>query len=103
MKIMIQLSNEAVDLLNRKVNGTGGWQSLLENLQSQLVGNFLVLNPSDIGKIIRYTTEYGTGGFEDRLQPILNYLEILINEILDALQIQHPLKLRNHNLKQKHL
>ena len=67
----LQLTEEQVEFLRRPVRGQGGYQSLLARLQSQLRGNCLTLTPTDCEKVVRYSRDYGQGGFQSRLQPIV--------------------------------
>lgn len=51
-------------------HGDGGHQKLQEHLREQLADNNLTVTFGDaqLGKIIRYMTQYGSGGFQGRLQ-----------------------------------
>lgn len=51
-------------------SGDGGHQLLHDELRHQLVdGNRVVtLNDEQMGKLMRYMTQYGSGGFQGRLQ-----------------------------------
>jgi hypothetical protein len=68
----VQLTPEEVQILRRPVNGEGGFQSLLRGLQKNLdrKTNQLTVTAGQFEKIIRYTSQYGSGGFEDRLAPV---------------------------------
>ncbi len=85
MKLIIELSDEALELLNRPVRGSGGWQSLLIRIKEKIVGNELILNVNDAAKIFKYTIEYGQGGFEDRLRPIVHEILSFTNALLNSL------------------
>jgi len=85
MRIIINLSDEAINKLLRPISGSGGWQSLLRRLQQNLRGNELILNINDIERIVRYANNYGQGGFEDRLLLVIEEVIILVNTILDSL------------------
>jgi hypothetical protein len=54
-------------------SGDGGHQQLHEMLRSQLIDGSLTisLDDYDLGKVIRYMTQYGSGGFQDRLRKAL--------------------------------
>jgi hypothetical protein len=67
----IRLSGIALGRLKRPVRGRGGFQSLLRKLQDQLDGDVLRLEPADVERLIRYTLEYGTGGFQNRTGPVV--------------------------------
>jgi hypothetical protein len=66
--------------LMRKVSGQGGFQSLLRTLQKGYDRNtrIVTLSGEQVEKINRYTSQYGTGGFEDRLDGIRRNLPKLI-------------------------
>ena len=59
---------EAVQLLEPA--GEGGQQQLADFLRDQLKGGNLdiSLDDTELGKLIRYMTQYGSGGFQGRLQ-----------------------------------
>lgn len=68
----VQLSAHEAAALNRPVNGQGGFQSLLRSLKANFDArdNSLTLTPAQMERIRRYATDYGLGGFEDRLDGI---------------------------------
>jgi len=61
-------ASEAAELL--KPSGKGGHQSLHRRLIKQLAGGSLTVTCSDrqLGQLIRYITQYGSGGFQSRLR-----------------------------------
>jgi len=61
-------ADEAAEILTPV--GSGGQQSFQKELISQLQGGNLVisLNDEQVGKLFRYMTQYGRGGFQGRLQ-----------------------------------
>ncbi len=63
----VELSDELVALLQRPVNGRGGFQNLLRKLQGQLSGNVLTVTEQDVERMVRYSLSYGEGGFQGRL------------------------------------
>jgi hypothetical protein len=65
------LTRDDVEQLMRPIRGRGGWQSLLRKLQRQLVGQVLSLTAVDIGRIERYRSRYGKGGWQSRLSFLL--------------------------------
>lgn len=69
------LDQQAMDLLMKEVNGTGGHQSLLRKLQGQVADTKLKYDEEDIEKIERYARDYGKGGFQDRFKAILECIE----------------------------
>ena len=66
----IQLSKEDCERLLRPVIGSGGFQSLLRRLQNGLdkKSGVLDISESDMEKCVRYTANYGPGGFQERLR-----------------------------------
>lgn len=88
-KIIIELTAEQEKALSRKVNGSGGWQTILRKLQSKSEEGSLSLSPTEVGKILRYSRKYGAGGFQDRLTGIIDQSERLVYAILKELQIQN--------------
>jgi len=54
-------------------HGEGGHQGLHDMLRAQLAnGNLTVdLDDENLGKLIRYMTQYGSGGFQGRLHKAL--------------------------------
>jgi hypothetical protein len=72
LTIHFELRPESAAALRRPVNGTGGFQSLLRTLQSQLSPtNTLTLAPELAGRIDAYVHSYGDGGFHGRLNTAL--------------------------------
>ena len=69
--IVVQLTPDQVDFLNRPLQGQGGYQSLLARLQRNMNGNLLRLTQDDCEKVVRYATQYGQGGFQERLTSII--------------------------------
>lgn len=61
-------SQEALELL--VPSGEGGHQQLQDELRSQLAnGNLTVeLTDAELGRVVRYMTQYGSGGFQERLR-----------------------------------
>jgi hypothetical protein len=70
--------------LARPVVGQGGFQSLLRQLQALLSNGELTLTPELIAKMVRYVQEYGQGGFQGRLDTVLEELKKL-GEVLGPL------------------
>jgi hypothetical protein len=67
-RITIHLTQDEADPLRKPVHGSGGLQSLIKKLQPKLNNdNTIELTSSDIEKILRYTSNYGSGGFQSRL------------------------------------
>lgn len=68
----IQLTPEEIEILRRPVNGEGGFQGLLRGLQGNLDRRtgVLTVTQEQFDRIIRYTSKYGWGGFEGRLEVV---------------------------------
>lgn len=66
------LDHEAIKMLNKSVNGDGGFQDFLRKLQSQFDKETKTLKYSEDDKRrIKECAEYGKGGgFEDRFKAI---------------------------------
>lgn len=69
--IRISLTRDALRRLDREHRGKGGFQTLLRRLRGQIVegGQAVLASPKDLEQLLRYSTQYGEGGFEDRLRP----------------------------------
>lgn len=75
LKIVISLTKEEKSILCRPVRGQGGFQSLLRRIKSQPKNNNeFSITPSGIERIYRYASEYGGGGFQQRLDIIRDKL-----------------------------
>lgn len=73
----IKLNNEVKKFVQKPVNGRGGFQSLLRNLQSKLdnTTDILYLSKDDVERITKYCVSFGDGGFQERLKWILDRIE----------------------------
>lgn len=67
----VVLNNEAVEAINKPVNGIGGHQQLMNKLKSQLNGIKLKYDEDDFEKLQRYANDYGQGGFQGRFKAVL--------------------------------
>ena len=69
----VKLDQKAIEDLNKGVNGDGGHQNLMKKLKGQYdSGNgVLKYDDDDLEKLRRYSSEYGSGGFQDRFKAIL--------------------------------
>jgi death on curing protein len=71
--LTLHLNAHEQSLLMRPVRGIGGWNSLLRSLQEKLNSNGrMELNPVEILRIRNYSEHHGAGGFQSRLQPVLD-------------------------------
>ena len=74
--ITLTLTDDEAEPIRRAANGTGGMQSLLRELSTQLgPDNTVSLSFSQIEKVIRYTSNYGVGGFQGRLRGLARALK----------------------------
>ena len=62
----IQLSDRELAKITRPIKGKGGFQTLLRRIQKQIQGNVLEASDADVEKLIRYSFEYGQGGFQEQ-------------------------------------
>lgn len=72
--ITIQLTKDEVDIYaNKPINGRGGFQTLLKRIAKGLRKSTksLIISMDDLEKIARYAKNYGQGGFQNRLEPLL--------------------------------
>ena len=66
----ISLDQDEVENLQKPVEGKGGMQDLLRDLQPKIVGSTVVVeNEVEAERIIRCAYEYRGGGFQQRLEP----------------------------------
>jgi hypothetical protein len=74
-----ELQPAEAEALMRKVVGQGGFQTLLRSLQKSYdrTTRVVSLTGDQIEKINRYTSQYGAGGFEDRLNGVRRELPLL--------------------------
>ena len=73
--LTFSLTPDQVEYLGKPVQGQGGFQSLLALLQSKRRGNQLTLTRGDCEQIVRYSNDYGQGGFQERLLSIVEEAE----------------------------
>ena len=70
--VTAHLAASDVATLRKPVNGQGGMQTLLRNLQERVGDDgTLLLTRAEVEKIRRYAKEYGEGGFQNRFRMIL--------------------------------
>lgn len=75
--IGLTLGPRALEALSRPVAGRGGFQTLLRQLQGAVQERQLTLNPDQVAKVVRYVQRYGQGGFQGRLDTVLDELRKL--------------------------
>ena len=76
--MLVELTADQIGFLELPVRGKGGHQSLLRRLQSNLSGKRLRLTRTDCERVVRYSKEYGQGGFQTRLRAIVQLSERFI-------------------------
>lgn len=55
-----------------QINGQGGFQSLCRGIAARLkTSKVLKLTPEELLRIARYATDYGEGGYQQRLRKIV--------------------------------
>ena len=75
-ELVIKLTAVEKERLMKPVVGEGGWQSLMRQLKEQIgPDNTLSINQMQLERIIRYSQLYGVGGWQGRLEVILNELK----------------------------
>lgn len=81
MPEQVKLNEDESERLMRPVVGEGGFQSLLRALQDNFDPStgFLILDENQIERIVRYTNEYGWGGFEGRIDGVRRNLPNLFH------------------------
>lgn len=63
----IQLTLKEVERYKQPVKGQGGFQTLLRRIAKDIDGGgVLEVSEIDLEKLIRYSFEYGQGGFQER-------------------------------------
>lgn len=66
----VKLTDEALDALNKPLNGRGGWQNFIKKLQGQCNIGILSYNDDDFEKIKKCAD--GNGGYQGRFKKILS-------------------------------
>jgi hypothetical protein len=63
----IQLTSAEVARYSKPVRGSGGFQTILRRISNQISpSGIMTVSSADAEKLVRYSFEYGPGGFEDR-------------------------------------
>lgn len=66
----IQLSPGEITRYSKPVRGQGGFQTLLRRIAKNIsLDGILDISESDMEKLIRYSFQYGQGGFQERTKP----------------------------------
>ena len=66
----VKLSDEALDALNKPLDGQGGWQDFMQKLQGQCQQGTLSYDDDDFERIKRCAD--GKGGYQNRFKKILS-------------------------------
>ena len=72
--MLIKLNQEQINELFKTNQGSGGFQSLMSKLQNNFNerNNTLKVDKDLLKKILKYTFDYQNGGWQDRLEKILD-------------------------------
>ncbi len=64
--------------------GQGGFQDLLSKINGQYSEQTQVLSlyQEDIERLYRYTEKYGSGGFQNRIKPLLEKINHIIKDLI---------------------
>ena len=68
----IQVNESDFAPLDRPVRGEGGFQNLLRGIRAGYdpATGTLEISAPDAERVMRYSADYGGGGFQDRLRPL---------------------------------
>lgn len=77
----VRLSDDELEILSRPVRGSGGLQGLLLSLADSRSGRVQYLTDLQCERLVRYATKYGSGGFQDRLAPLVVKVSRLRHEV----------------------
>ena len=74
-----ELTDDDRRLLNRPINGQGGFQTLLRRLQECCNEDWtrITVDAQLYERIRRYTANYGSGGFQGRLRSLAERLTLV--------------------------
>ncbi len=89
MRVIVELPEEGVELIKRPALGSGGWNSLLRQLQAKLNGNEIDLDLIEIERIIRYSRIRSRGGFQTRFRPLMEELAPLVTAVANGLDCDY--------------
>ena len=78
--ITFKLAPDEREEVEKKLNGQGGYQTLLSEMQNQLESdNSLTIDDQQLGRIVRMMSHYGSGGFQGRLRrAFANHVRALV-------------------------
>ncbi len=82
--VIVHLEPSEVKQLDKPVEGSGGFQSLLRRLNAQRADAILTLTPDIASRVARYYRQgYGSGGFQGRLRKLPSVVEAAL-QMVDA-------------------
>ena len=65
--VKVQLSDSAAARVRKPVRGKGGFQALLRKIAKKIADdNSVLLSDDELEKLLRYSFDYGGGGFQER-------------------------------------
>lgn len=72
-----QLTDPQLAELSKELTGkaSGGFQDLIRSLSATRHGNLQTIDDTQAEKLVRYSTKYGGGGFEERLKTLLDQVK----------------------------
>lgn len=73
--IVVDLTDQELEWIQRPVKGQGGFQSLMRRIQGQLNGNRLIMPRAEGERLVRYAGDYKQGGFQDRIKTIADRIQ----------------------------
>lgn len=78
---------EDIQPILEEQTGQGGFQTLLRKMKDQYSEQReeFYLDREDIERLYRYAYEYGRGGFQDRIQVLLEKLNVIKEDLIKIL------------------
>lgn len=80
LPIVVDLNKDELAQLQKPLRGSGGFQSLLSRIQNQIVEETLVLGVHDAERLVHYATSYGSGGWQQRLNRVVEKINKQLKE-----------------------
>lgn len=81
---LFEIGPEDLESVLQEQAGQGGFQVLLDKIKKQYSEQekTLILYQQDIERLYRYTGDYGCGGFQNRISPLLNKIDLVIKDLM---------------------
>ena len=81
---LFEIGAEDIEPIMQEPAGQGGFQDLLIKLSTQYSEQRQVLSlyQDDIERLYRYTENYGSGGFQNRIRPLLEKINQVIEDLM---------------------